>query len=274
VVTSQPQRAITVVVWRGGGRTVADSGVQEPRAVDGGTGRGPNASLPGAGSPVDARGTSGGHRNTDEPAVVVAAVAVEAAERYPHPTLRQRQRPPLLLDGRIHPRRVEAARPGHAALRRVEGVQPVPQRLRELSCHEQAIAVGVIDRGAGDAERIDVPARQGGPTDRSAQVATPQNLAVDAQCIDRVVFGHRDDSIADHEWLAIDGTVEKAGPRRRQLAAGRICESVVPVPCRVVVVRRPGVARSCRRHPREVLADPVRCPPVARDHRHQDAGQG
>ena len=80
-------------------------------------------------------------------------------------------------------------------------------------------AARVVDGRAGDAERVDVPARQLGQRHRGADVRPPEDLAGRlVERVDGVVLGRRDHHAADKQRLAVDGAVEVRPPAHPQRA--------------------------------------------------------
>ena len=94
---------------------------------------------------------------------------------------------------------------------------------------------GVVDRRAGDAERVDVAARQVGQRHRGTDVRPPGDLAGRlVEPVDRVALGRRDHQVADQQRLAVDRAVQVHPPAHRQpTRPGRVggtgAGEVVPV---------------------------------------------
>ena len=156
----------------------------------------------------------------DDPAVVVAAVAGQAAQGHVDRVVREREGASLLLHPWVHALHVKAAVPQHLAVGGVDRVQRVPKRPCQLGRDVEHATAAVVDGGAGDAQRVDVPAGQSRAADGRAQVALPDHLAP-AQRVHRVVLGRRDNGPAHDQGRRVDGAVEMAAPDDPGLAERR-----------------------------------------------------
>ena len=194
-----------------------------------------------------------GDRHRGDASVVVAAVAVPAAEGHVHGAVREGQCTALVLHRRVAAGHVDAHRRDELAGCEVEGPERVLPRL--LHAHRVDPPCGDVDDGrARDADGVHVAAREVARRDRLAEVLLPLDGAVGApQRVEGVVLGRDDHPVADHEGLRVQVAVEhRTGPallhargsgRTVGRHPGALLVVVVGGPVGRVRCRRPGRAR-------------------------------
>ena len=200
---------ITVVVTRRR-RTVAGCDEEVARGVDGGSAYGPHPALT-TWRLVPDEAARAVEVRPDDPAVIVTAVSVQAAVVHVDPAVGHHEGGPLLLHGRIHARRVERPgepdRPGrgidgHQDVRRVGSLNDLGDRVHEARSR-------IFGRRAGDAQRVDVTARQVAQRYGRAHVGAPHHLAGPrVEPVERVILGGDHDSARHEERLSVDVAVE------------------------------------------------------------------
>src|SRR5207302_8520667 len=83
----------------------------------------------------------------------------------------------------------------------------------DLGDREDGVRLSIGHHRAGDAEGVDVAARQRGERHWRADVDMPDDGAVvGIEAIDGVVLGGGDDPVGGHDGLAVDGAVEVGRP--------------------------------------------------------------
>ena len=162
----------------------------------------------------------GGHRHHRPH--VLAAVAVQPTETDVDVAVGHGQGGALLDRWRVlqRARDVDIAGPEDRAGDGVEVVEDV-DGAGLLRDHEDRLGGGVVGRGAGHAQREDVPAGQVGLGHRRAHVVLPHHRpALGVQRVEGVVLGGHDHVAPHDDRLGPDGPVQVGGPRGRQRAHG------------------------------------------------------
>jgi hypothetical protein len=140
--------------------------------------------------------------DTDHGALVAAAVSGQAAVGDVDATTGYEQRPALLHrrrgDARDAGRYVDVAEPPLRSGDRIQADRHVPDRVGQLRDHHDGVGGAVVGRGAGDAERVDVAARQARERHRRAEVVAPHHL-VAGDAVDGVVLRYHDLDATGHD---------------------------------------------------------------------------
>ena len=147
-----------VVGVAGEARAVRGDDEEVPGGVHRRAGRIPDAALAAGGRVVHDRVPGAVEPDADDAALVVRAVAGLGAERDPDPPAGDGQRPALLHRRRRRSGQVDAFTPADLPGVQVERDQVVADLPVVLRDDVDIAGLRAVDRGAGDAQRVDVAA--------------------------------------------------------------------------------------------------------------------